>query len=131
MRSSLYVALRLFRTHPVVRRLLLWLKLKRGYVNPWRVPGVRRNRLRNVRSRGCLWPSDAEQSSGTVSVFISPFTATHSHPQSRNVSLPGAQPYNSVSSLPTRFLDHGFTKANAVTLRDFRRFYIDPAELER
>jgi len=51
--------------------------------------------------------------------------------QSRNISLPGAAPYSSVSSLPSRFFDHGFTNANAVTLRQFRRSYIDPAELER
>jgi len=51
--------------------------------------------------------------------------------KSRNVSLPGAEPYPSVSSLPNRFLSHGFTMANALTLRDIRRDHITRAELER
>ncbi|KAH9834099.1 leucine carboxyl methyltransferase [Rhodofomes roseus] len=49
----------------------------------------------------------------------------------RNVSLPGADPYPTQASLPTRFLKHGFTMAKALTLRDIRRSYVDPAEQER
>jgi [phosphatase 2A protein]-leucine-carboxy methyltransferase len=36
-----------------------------------------------------------------------------------------------VSSLVSRFLGHGYTTANALTLRDIRRDYIIPSELER
>ena len=51
--------------------------------------------------------------------------------KTRNVSLPGAEPYPSTSSLPNRFLDHGFTAARALTLREVRRAYVDPSDLER
>lgn len=51
--------------------------------------------------------------------------------QARNVSLPGAEPYQTAQSLPSRFLQHGFTMSNALTLRDIRRAYVDPAEQER
>lgn len=51
--------------------------------------------------------------------------------QARNVSLPGVDPYPTKASLPPRFLKHGFTAAKALTLRDIRRLYIDPAERER
>lgn len=51
--------------------------------------------------------------------------------QARNVSLPGAEPYQTAQSLPTRFLQHGFTMSNALTLRDIRRAYVDPAEQKR
>ncbi|KZT01447.1 leucine carboxyl methyltransferase [Laetiporus sulphureus 93-53] len=51
--------------------------------------------------------------------------------QARNVVLPGAHPYPTLQSLPNRFLQHGFTTANALTLREIRRSYIDPTEQER
>ena len=51
--------------------------------------------------------------------------------QSRGVSLPGAEPYPDLGSLSRRFLDLGFTTAQAVTLREIRRRYIDSRELQR
>ncbi|KAJ7280199.1 S-adenosyl-L-methionine-dependent methyltransferase [Mycena rebaudengoi] len=51
--------------------------------------------------------------------------------QARNVSLPGAEPYPDLASLPGRFLNLGFTAARALTLKDIRKSYIAPAELER
>ena len=51
--------------------------------------------------------------------------------KARNVSLPGADPYPTKASLPTRFMKHGFTAAKALTLREIRRSYVDPAEQER
>lgn len=51
--------------------------------------------------------------------------------QSRGVSLPGAEPYLDLASLSRRFLDLGFTTAQAVTLREIRRRYIDSRELQR
>ena len=45
--------------------------------------------------------------------------------------LPGAEPYPTKASLPTRFLKHGFTAAKALTLREIRRSYVHPAEQER
>lgn len=51
--------------------------------------------------------------------------------QSRGVSLPGAEPYLDLASLSHRFLDLGFTTAQAVTLREIRRRYIDSRELQR
>jgi [phosphatase 2A protein]-leucine-carboxy methyltransferase len=51
--------------------------------------------------------------------------------RARNVSLPGAKPYPSLESLPSRFLRHGFTSAKALTLRNIRSNYIEPSELER
>jgi [phosphatase 2A protein]-leucine-carboxy methyltransferase len=51
--------------------------------------------------------------------------------QSRSVSLPGAEPYPDLTSLSRRFLDLGFTTAQAVTLRDIRRRFIDSRELQR
>jgi len=47
------------------------------------------------------------------------------------VSLPGAEPYPDLDSLSRRFLDLGFTTAQAVTLREIRRRYIEPQELRR
>ncbi|OSD00268.1 leucine carboxyl methyltransferase [Trametes coccinea BRFM310] len=51
--------------------------------------------------------------------------------KARNVTLPGAEPYPTFESLPTRFLQHGWDVARALTLKDIRRDYIDPSELER
>jgi len=51
--------------------------------------------------------------------------------KTRNVSLPGAEPYLSVESLPRRFLDTGFASAQALTLRDIRRRCISDEELDR
>ncbi|KAI0079248.1 leucine carboxyl methyltransferase [Panus rudis PR-1116 ss-1] len=51
--------------------------------------------------------------------------------KARNVDLPGAEPYPTFASLPQRFLRHGFDVARALTLREIRRAYIDPVELER
>ncbi|KIK61276.1 hypothetical protein GYMLUDRAFT_998085 [Collybiopsis luxurians FD-317 M1] len=51
--------------------------------------------------------------------------------KTRNVSLPGADPYPTFQSLPSRFLNLGFTAARALTLKDIRRSYIAPEELER
>jgi len=49
----------------------------------------------------------------------------------RNISLPGAEPYLSEFSLPNRFLDHKFTAARALSLREIRKSYIHPADLQR
>ncbi|KAI0302330.1 S-adenosyl-L-methionine-dependent methyltransferase [Multifurca ochricompacta] len=51
--------------------------------------------------------------------------------RSRNVSLPGAEPFPSLASLSRRFLSLGFTTAEALTLREIRRKYIEPQELQR
>jgi len=51
--------------------------------------------------------------------------------QARNVSLPGADPYTTLASLPNRFLQHGFSTSQALTLREIRRTYIEPSERER
>ncbi|KAJ7471948.1 S-adenosyl-L-methionine-dependent methyltransferase [Mycena latifolia] len=51
--------------------------------------------------------------------------------KARHVSLPGAEPYPDVASLPSRFLNLGFTAARALTLKEIRKSYIPPAELER
>lgn len=51
--------------------------------------------------------------------------------KSRNVLLPGAEPYPSESSLPNRFLNHNFTTARALTLREIRKSYIHSADLQR
>ncbi|KAI0359601.1 leucine carboxyl methyltransferase [Trametes cingulata] len=51
--------------------------------------------------------------------------------KARNVTLPGAEPYPTFASLPNRFLQHGWDMAKALTLKDIRREYIAPSELER
>ncbi|KAI0776248.1 leucine carboxyl methyltransferase [Trametes elegans] len=51
--------------------------------------------------------------------------------KARNVSLPGAEPYPTVASLQDRFLQHGWEVARALTLKDIRREFIEPSELER
>ncbi|KAJ7152982.1 S-adenosyl-L-methionine-dependent methyltransferase [Mycena filopes] len=51
--------------------------------------------------------------------------------QARHVSLPGAAPYPDVASLPGRYLKLGFTAARALTLKEIRKLYIPPAELQR
>lgn len=45
--------------------------------------------------------------------------------------MPGAIPYPTVESLPSRFLQAGFSAARALTLKDIKRSYIKPEELER
>lgn len=51
--------------------------------------------------------------------------------QSRQVTLPGAAPYLTFASLPSRFTQHGFTTARALTLRQIRKDYVATSELER
>ncbi|KAJ7074545.1 S-adenosyl-L-methionine-dependent methyltransferase [Mycena amicta] len=51
--------------------------------------------------------------------------------KARNVSLPGAAPYPDMDSLPRRFIDVGFSTAQALTLKDIRKAYISASELER
>ncbi|KAG5647072.1 hypothetical protein DXG03_001442 [Asterophora parasitica] len=51
--------------------------------------------------------------------------------KSRNVSLPGAEPYPTLETLPRRFLNTGFNGARALTLREIRRSCISAEELER
>ncbi|KAK7036429.1 carboxy methyl transferase for protein phosphatase 2A [Paramarasmius palmivorus] len=51
--------------------------------------------------------------------------------KARNVTLPGAGPYKTLANLPNRFLSLGYTKAQALTLKDIRKQYIDLSELER
>jgi len=51
--------------------------------------------------------------------------------KSRGVSLPGTEPYPDLASLSRRFLALGFTTAQAVTLREIWRRYIDSRELQR
>jgi len=51
--------------------------------------------------------------------------------KTRNVLLPGTEPYPTLESLSTRFSDAGFQAARALTLREIRREYIEPGELER
>ncbi|KAF9030674.1 leucine carboxyl methyltransferase [Hymenopellis radicata] len=48
--------------------------------------------------------------------------------KARQVDLPGAVPYPTQESLPTRFLDVGFTAADALSLRDIRLQYISHTE---
>lgn len=43
----------------------------------------------------------------------------------RNVTLIGAEPFTTLDALKRRFYDVGFTQANAITLRDIRREYLD------
>ncbi|GLB37712.1 putative leucine carboxyl methyltransferase [Lyophyllum shimeji] len=51
--------------------------------------------------------------------------------KSRNVSLPGAEPYPTIDALPRRFLNTGFTAARALTLREIRQSCISQEELGR
>jgi len=51
--------------------------------------------------------------------------------KSRHVSLPGAEHFTTIESLPHRFLSTGFTSAYALTLKDIRRSYTDSNELAR
>lgn len=51
--------------------------------------------------------------------------------KARNVTLPGAEMYTTFELLPTRFLRHGWDMAEALTLKDIRREYVNSAERER
>ncbi|KAH8115412.1 leucine carboxyl methyltransferase [Phellopilus nigrolimitatus] len=51
--------------------------------------------------------------------------------KTRNVELPGAEPYTSLSSLQHRFSEHGFTLSKALTLKEIRNVYIPKDELFR
>ncbi|VDC02675.1 unnamed protein product [Peniophora sp. CBMAI 1063] len=51
--------------------------------------------------------------------------------KSRNVDLPGAEPFDDLQSLPRRFIRLGFTTAHALTLRDIRRDHVESKEQVR
>ncbi|KIK09242.1 hypothetical protein K443DRAFT_127718 [Laccaria amethystina LaAM-08-1] len=51
--------------------------------------------------------------------------------KTRNISIPGAEPFLTLDSLSQRFVSSGFTAAHALTLREIRKTYVDRAELER
>ncbi|KDQ28245.1 hypothetical protein PLEOSDRAFT_1089644 [Pleurotus ostreatus PC15] len=51
--------------------------------------------------------------------------------KTRNVSLPGAEPYPTMQSLPKRFLQHGFRASHALSLRELRASHLGTTELER
>ena len=51
--------------------------------------------------------------------------------QERNVTLVGAEPFITLDALKKRFYDVGFVHADAITLRDIRRWYVDETEVER
>jgi len=51
--------------------------------------------------------------------------------KTRNIFLPGAEPYSSLTSLESRLLKFGFTTSNAVTLKEIRSCFLDPTELSR
>ncbi|KAF5384462.1 hypothetical protein D9757_006494 [Collybiopsis confluens] len=70
----------------------------------------------------------------TFEVLISarsPDELPRSSSKARNVSLPGADPFPSYQSLPSRFLNLGYTTARALTLKEIRRSYVEPEELDR
>ena len=79
-----------------------------------------------VRARGSLTLA----SDGLFNLVDRTVLRTHTT-QSRGVSLPGAEPYTDIASLSRRFLDLGFTTAQALTLREIRRTYVEPRELRR
>lgn len=58
-------------------------------------------------------------------------SVTHLNVQERNVTLVGAEPFTTLNALKGRFYDVGFAHSDAVTLRDIRRRYLDPGEVER
>ncbi|KJA28888.1 hypothetical protein HYPSUDRAFT_1082946 [Hypholoma sublateritium FD-334 SS-4] len=49
----------------------------------------------------------------------------------RNISLPGAELFPTIASVPIRFLDAGFSAGRALTLKEIRKNYISAEELER
>ncbi|KAF9529715.1 S-adenosyl-L-methionine-dependent methyltransferase [Crepidotus variabilis] len=49
----------------------------------------------------------------------------------RSITLPGAEAYSTIESLPGRFLNTGFTAARALTLKEIRKSYIPRSELDR
>lgn len=51
--------------------------------------------------------------------------------KARNVTLPGAEPFNTLESLSKRLTDVGFTAARALTLKEIRRAYVEESELNR
>ena len=113
----------------MVRRLLC-----RGARRP-----ARRRCVRDVQIERCVWTGHVEQLEGAIRLLRRIlFNFTLPYPdlivlsqQSRGVSLPGAEPHPDLASLSRRFLELGFTTAQAVTLREIRRRYIDSRELQR
>jgi len=49
----------------------------------------------------------------------------------RNVDLPGAEAFPDLDSIKRRFLDTGYTSANALTLSTIRTSYVPVDELQR
>ncbi|KAH8977068.1 S-adenosyl-L-methionine-dependent methyltransferase, partial [Lactarius hatsudake] len=50
--------------------------------------------------------------------------------KSHGISLPSTEAYPDITSLSHRFLDLGFTAAQALTLREIRSRYVGPQELQ-
>ncbi|KAL5532058.1 PPM1 [Sanghuangporus sanghuang] len=51
--------------------------------------------------------------------------------KTRNIELPGAEPYTSYDSLPRRFTAHGFKLAKALTLKEIRNSRLPAEDVER
>ncbi|KAH6913985.1 leucine carboxyl methyltransferase [Coprinopsis sp. MPI-PUGE-AT-0042] len=51
--------------------------------------------------------------------------------KTRNVALPGVEPFISLDTLSERFTQSGFSAARALSLYDIRRNYVEDSELER
>ncbi|PPQ79591.1 hypothetical protein CVT26_015433 [Gymnopilus dilepis] len=49
----------------------------------------------------------------------------------RNITIPGAESFQTIESLSKRYLDAGFSAAFALTLKEIRKTYIEEDELER
>lgn len=62
---------------------------------------------------------------------IHEFSALNYDLQERNISLPGAELFPTIASLPVRFLDAGFSAGRALTLKEIRKCYTSAEELER
>ncbi|KAL5512601.1 hypothetical protein ACEPAG_3254 [Sanghuangporus baumii] len=51
--------------------------------------------------------------------------------KTRNIELPGTEPYTSYDSLPKRFTAHGFKLAKALTLKEIRNSRLPAEDVER
>ncbi|RXW24968.1 hypothetical protein EST38_g889 [Candolleomyces aberdarensis] len=84
----------------------------------------------NYAGEGFIWKSDGHEfESEKPAIYLLEGILTCC--KARNVTLPGAEPFNTLESLSERLTNVGFTAARALTLKEIRRAYVDESELNR
>ncbi|KAJ2928657.1 hypothetical protein H1R20_g8458, partial [Candolleomyces eurysporus] len=84
----------------------------------------------NYAREGFIWKSDGHEFE-SEKLALQLLEGILTWCKARNVTLPGAEPFNTLESLSERLTGVGFTAARALTLKEIRRAYVEESELNR